>query len=61
MSNFPTFTNRQIVEMSDYELTNLIGEFQGYIRRERKQNHDTKEAECEVAYLLQEREERNRN
>ena len=58
--DFPLFSNNQILEMSDYELNNTINEFQSYIRRERKAQRDTYEAECECAYLLNERDERNR-
>jgi hypothetical protein len=58
--DFPRFSNSQIMEMSDYELNNTINEFQAYIRRERKANRNTVEAECECAYLLNERDERNR-
>lgn len=58
---FPRFSNRQILEMSDYELQETINNFQSYIKRERKQNRDTKEAEVECAYLLQERDERTRH
>ena len=59
--NFPLFSNRQIFEMSDYELQETINNFQSYIRRERKLNRDTKEAEIECAYLMQERDERTRS
>lgn len=59
--DFPRFSNGQIMEMNDYELNNTINEFQSYIRRERKANRNTIEAECECAYLLNERDERNRN
>ena len=58
--DFPRFSNSQIMEMSDYELNNTINEFQSYIRRERKAQRNTYEAECECAYLLNERDERNR-
>lgn len=58
---FPRFSNRQILEMSDYELQETINNFQSYIKRERKQNRDTKDAEVECAYLLQERDERTRH
>lgn len=61
MSNFPTFTNSQILEMSDHELQQTINDFQTFIKRERKQGRDTKEAEIECAYLLQERDERTKN
>lgn len=57
--NFPLFTNQQIFEMSDGELHRNISDFQAFIRRERKMNRDTKEAEVECAYLLRERDERN--
>lgn len=58
--DFPRFSNSRIMEMSDYELNNTIADFQSYIRRERKAQRDTYEAECECAYLLNERDERNR-
>lgn len=58
--DFPRFTNSQLLEMSDYELNSNINEFQAYIRRERKAQRNTYEAECECAYLLNERDERNR-
>jgi len=58
--DFPRFSNLQILEMSDYELNNHISDFQSYIRRERKFQRNTYEAECECAYLLNERDERNR-
>ena len=58
--DFPRFSNSQLMEMSDYELNNTITEFQSYIRRERKAQRNTYEAECECAYLLNERDERNR-
>ena len=58
--DFPRFSNSQLMEMSDYELNNTIAEFQSYIRRERKSQRNTYEAECECAYLLNERDERNR-
>lgn len=57
--NFPHFSRNQIEEMSDYDLNLNINEFQSYIRRERKARHNTYEAECECAYLLNERDERN--
>ena len=59
-NDFPRFSNSQVMEMSDYELNNTINEFQSYIRRERKAQRNTYEAECECAYLLNERDERNR-
>lgn len=58
--NFPKFSNRQILEMSDYELQETINNFQSFIKKERKQNRDTKDAEVECAYLLQEKDERTR-
>ena len=60
-NSFPRFSNRQILEMSDYDLQETINNFQSFIRRERKQNRDTKEAEVECAYLLQEKDERTRS
>lgn len=57
--DFPRFSSHQILEMSDYELNNMINEFQVYIKRERKAQRNTFEAECECAYLLNERDERN--
>lgn len=59
VSDFPTFSNRRIREMSDQELQETINKFMSYIRYERKQGKDTKSAEIECAYLLQERDERN--
>jgi hypothetical protein len=59
-NNFPNFSSSQILEMSEHELNSTINEFQSYIRRERKSNRDTYEAECECAYLINERDERNR-
>lgn len=59
-NDFPRFSPNQILEMSEQELNNTINEFQSYIRRERKSNRDTYEAECECAYLINERDERNR-
>ena len=59
-NDFPRFSPSQILEMSEHELNNTINEFQSYIRRERKSNRDTYEAECECAYLINERDERNR-
>lgn len=59
-NEFPRFSNGQVMEMSDFELNNTIGDFQSYIRRERKAGRNTYEAECECAYLLNERDERNR-
>lgn len=61
MSNFPNFTNGQILEMTDYELQQAINDFQSFIKRERKHGRDTKDAEIECAYLLQERDERTKN
>ena len=58
--NFPLFSNSKILSMSDQELQNNINEFQSYIRRERRAGRDTKDAEIECAYLLQEKDERNR-
>jgi hypothetical protein len=58
-NNFPSFSKEQIREMSDYELNNIIGDFQSYIRRERKAHRNTYDAECECAYLINERDERN--
>ena len=58
--DFPRFSNGQILEMSDYDLNSTINEFQSYIRRERKANRNTYDAECECAYLMNEREERSR-
>lgn len=57
---FPRFSNSQIQEMSDYDLNATINDFQSFIRRERKAQRNTYEAECECAYLLNERDERNR-
>lgn len=59
-NEFPRFSNSQVMEMSDFELNSTINEFQSYIRRERKAQRNTYEAECECAYLLNERDERNR-
>ena len=58
-NDFPTFSNRRIREMSDHELQETINKFMSYIRHERKVGKDTKSAEIECAYLLQERDERN--
>ena len=57
---FPKFSNDELLEMSDFTLNNSIGDFQSYIRRERKIGHNTMDAECECAYLLNERDNRNR-
>jgi hypothetical protein len=57
---FPLFSNSKILSMSDQELQNNISEFQSYIRRERRAGRDTRDAEIECAYLLQEKDERNR-
>ena len=57
---FPRFSNGQVLEMSDYDLNGNISDFQAYIRRERKAGRDTYEAECECAYLINERDLRNR-
>jgi len=59
-NEFPRFSNSQVMEMSDFELNNTISDFQSYIRRERKAQRNTYDAECECAYLLNERDERNR-
>jgi hypothetical protein len=59
VQNFPTFSNRKIREMTDHELQETINKFMSYIRQERKHGRDTRDAEIECAYLLQERDERN--
>ena len=61
VQDFPQFKNEQLLELSDYELNGLINDFQSYIRKERKAGHNTIDAECECAYLINERDERNRN
>lgn len=58
-NDFPSFSNRKIREMTDHELQETINKFMSYIRQERKVGKDTKNAEVECAYLLQERDERN--
>lgn len=58
--NFPLFSSSKISSMSDQELQNNINEFQSYIRRERRAGKDTKDAEIECAYLMQEKDERTR-
>lgn len=58
--NFPLFSNDRILSMTDQELQTNINEFQAYIRRERRSGRDTKDAEIECAYLLQEKDERTK-
>ena len=57
---FPKFSNDELLEMPDFALNNSICDFQSYIRQERKNGRSTIDAECECAYLLNERDNRNR-
>lgn len=59
-SSYPLFKNQEILEMNDSDLQYNINEFQSYIRRERRAGRDTKDAEVECAYLIHERDLRNR-
>lgn len=59
-SSYPLFKNQEILEMNDSDLQYNINEFQSYIRRERRAGRDAKDAEVECAYLIHERDLRNR-
>ena len=59
-SEFPLFSNGKILSMSDQELQNNISDFQAYIRNLRRSGKDSKDAEIECAYLMQEKDERSR-
>lgn len=58
--DYPLFRNNEILDMTDSDLQYNINEFQSYIRRERRLGRDTKDAEVECAYLIHERDLRNR-
>lgn len=57
--NYPLFSNNQILEMSDSDLQYNINEFQSLIRREKRKGLNTKDAEIECSYLLNERDLRS--
>ena len=59
--NYPLFKNQDVLDMSDNDLMYNINEFQSYIKRERRSGADVRDAEEECAYLLNERDLRNRN